>query len=199
MAKNPVFEQSLTKQPVSSSGMQSNFYFYNAVTVAQGKINFKKKWGDIKYGDNWKTIAVTNQNQTENASEEETEEETTDKSDEDSDMIKSPPAAITEFRLTRFQFRRDRVIGELAASLELVPAGSRLSAAELAAAMIERIKSVRSQGDSVGGVIQCRVRGLPPGLGEPVFDRLEADLAKAVMSLPAARVMPGPGTTTSPP
>ena len=83
LAKNPVLEQSLTKQPVSSSGMQSNFYFYNAVTVAQGKINFKKKWGDIKYGDNWKTIAVTNQNQTENASEEEIEEETADKSDEE--------------------------------------------------------------------------------------------------------------------
>ncbi|WP_396198335.1 tol-pal system YbgF family protein [Flavobacterium sp.] len=83
MAKNPVLEQSLTKQPVSSSGMQSNFYFYNAVTVAQGKINFKKKWGDIKYGDNWKTIAVSNQNQTENASEEETEEETVDKIDEE--------------------------------------------------------------------------------------------------------------------
>ncbi|MBK8859363.1 MAG: chorismate synthase [Opitutaceae bacterium] len=56
-----------------------------------------------------------------------------------------------------------------------------------AAAMIERIKSVRSQGDSVGGVIQCRVRGLPPGLGEPVFDRLEADLAKAMLSLPATK------------
>ena len=39
-------------------------------------------------------------------------------------------------------------------------------------------------GDSVGGVIQCRVRGVPPGLGEPVFDRLEADLAKAMLSLP---------------
>lgn len=56
-----------------------------------------------------------------------------------------------------------------------------------AAAMIERIKAVRSEGDSVGGVIQARVRGLPPGLGEPVFDRLEADLAKAMLSLPATK------------
>ena len=47
-----------------------------------------------------------------------------------------------------------------------------------AAAMIERIKAVRSEGDSVGGVIECRVRGVPAGLGAPVFDRLEADLAK---------------------
>ncbi|MGF1483619.1 MAG: chorismate synthase [Opitutales bacterium] len=53
--------------------------------------------------------------------------------------------------------------------------------------MVERIKAVRSEGDSVGGVIQCRVRGLPVGLGEPVFDRLEADLAKAMLSLPATK------------
>jgi chorismate synthase len=53
--------------------------------------------------------------------------------------------------------------------------------------MIERIKAVRSEGDSVGGVIECRVRGVPAGLGEPVFDRLEADLAKAMLSLPATK------------
>jgi chorismate synthase len=53
--------------------------------------------------------------------------------------------------------------------------------------MIERIKRVRSEGDSVGGIIECRVRGVPPGLGEPVFDRLEADLAKAMLSLPATK------------
>jgi chorismate synthase len=56
-----------------------------------------------------------------------------------------------------------------------------------AAAMIEAIKQARSDGDSVGGVIQCRVRGVPPGLGDPVFDRLEADLSKAMMSLPATK------------
>lgn len=56
-----------------------------------------------------------------------------------------------------------------------------------AAAMIERIKSVRSEGDSVGGVIECRIRNVPPGWGEPVFDRLEADLAKAMLSLPATK------------
>lgn len=54
-------------------------------------------------------------------------------------------------------------------------------------AMIERIKAVRADGDSVGGVIECRVQGLPVGLGEPVFDRLEADLAKAMLSLPATK------------
>ncbi len=53
--------------------------------------------------------------------------------------------------------------------------------------MIARIKEVRGQGDSVGGMIECRVSGLPAGLGAPVFDRLEADLAKAMLSLPATK------------
>lgn len=56
-----------------------------------------------------------------------------------------------------------------------------------AARMVERIKQARSAGDSVGGVIECRVRHVPVGLGEPVFDRLEADLAKAMLSLPATK------------
>jgi chorismate synthase len=49
------------------------------------------------------------------------------------------------------------------------------------------IERIRSEGDSVGGVIECVVRGIPAGLGEPVFDKLEADLAKAMMSLPATK------------
>lgn len=53
--------------------------------------------------------------------------------------------------------------------------------------MIKRIKEIRSKGDSIGGVICCEVYGLPAGLGEPVFDRLEADLAKAMLSLPATK------------
>lgn len=58
---------------------------------------------------------------------------------------------------------------------------------DTAARMIERIKQARSTGDSVGGIIECRVRNVPVGLGEPVFDRLEADLAKAMLSLPATK------------
>jgi chorismate synthase len=54
-------------------------------------------------------------------------------------------------------------------------------------AMIDLIKKVRSQGNSVGGVVECVIRNVPPGLGEPVFDKLEADLAKAMMSLPATK------------
>jgi chorismate synthase len=59
--------------------------------------------------------------------------------------------------------------------------------AATAARMIARIKAVRAEGDSLGGLIECRVRGVPAGLGEPVFDRLEADLAKAMLSLPATK------------
>ncbi|HWY92731.1 MAG TPA: chorismate synthase [Chthoniobacterales bacterium] len=53
--------------------------------------------------------------------------------------------------------------------------------------MIELIKTMRKEGNSVGGVIECVARGIPPGLGEPVFDKLEADLAKAMLSLPATK------------
>jgi chorismate synthase len=59
--------------------------------------------------------------------------------------------------------------------------------AETAEKMIERIKSVRSEGDSVGGLIECRIGNVPVGLGAPVFDRLEADLGKAMLSLPATK------------
>ena len=53
--------------------------------------------------------------------------------------------------------------------------------------MIERIEAIGREGDSCGGVIECVVRQAPIGLGMPVFDKLEADLAKAVMSLPATK------------
>lgn len=56
-----------------------------------------------------------------------------------------------------------------------------------AAKMIEAIESIRKEGDSLGGVVGCVARGVPAGWGEPVFDKLEADLAKAVMSLPACK------------
>jgi len=85
--------------------------------------------------------------------------------------IEAPAAALAEFP-----------------TLAAVEASAvRCPHAATAAAMIERIKAVRSEGDSVGGVIECRIRGVPAGLGEPVFDRLEADLGKAMLSLPATK------------
>ncbi len=59
--------------------------------------------------------------------------------------------------------------------------------AESAERMIERIEQIGRTGDSVGGVVECIARNVPKGLGSPVFDRLEADIAKGVMSLPATK------------
>jgi chorismate synthase len=53
--------------------------------------------------------------------------------------------------------------------------------------MIAAVEAARKEGNSLGGVVTCAVRGCPPGWGEPVFDRLEADLAKAMLSLPASK------------
>jgi chorismate synthase len=58
---------------------------------------------------------------------------------------------------------------------------------EIAQRMIERIKEIRSEGDSIGGTVECVIRGIPAGWGEPVFDKLDADLAKAMLSLPATK------------
>jgi chorismate synthase len=53
--------------------------------------------------------------------------------------------------------------------------------------MMELIEKTRTAGDSLGGIVECLVRQIPAGLGEPVFDKLEADLAKAMLSLPATK------------
>jgi chorismate synthase len=53
--------------------------------------------------------------------------------------------------------------------------------------MIRLIERARRAGDTVGGIVEGVARGVPPGWGEPVFDRLEADLAKAMLSLPASK------------
>ena len=57
----------------------------------------------------------------------------------------------------------------------------------MAERMIAAVEAARKDGNSLGGIVTCAVRGCPPGWGEPVFDRLEADLAKAMMSLPASK------------
>ncbi|MGI8965294.1 MAG: chorismate synthase, partial [Limisphaerales bacterium] len=53
--------------------------------------------------------------------------------------------------------------------------------------MIRLIEKMRRAGDSIGGIVEGVARGVPAGWGEPVFDRLEADLAKAMLSLPASK------------
>ena len=59
--------------------------------------------------------------------------------------------------------------------------------ADCAEKMIDLIDQIRRNKDSIGGVVECVARNVPMGLGEPVFDKLEAELAKAVMSLPASK------------
>jgi chorismate synthase len=88
-----------------------------------------------------------------------------------------------------------RRVHEVEAKID--PAGATLAAvesnpvrcpdAEAAAEMERRIDAARRRGDSLGGVVECVARGVPAGLGEPVFDKLEADLARALMSLPASK------------
>ena len=56
-----------------------------------------------------------------------------------------------------------------------------------AAAMEELIREVRKAGDTIGGVVSCVIRGVPAGLGEPVFDKLHADLGKAILSINACK------------
>lgn len=58
---------------------------------------------------------------------------------------------------------------------------------KIAGKMIDMIKEIRKTGDSLGGVVELVCRNVPPGLGEPVFDKLEAELGKAVLSIPACK------------
>lgn len=53
--------------------------------------------------------------------------------------------------------------------------------------MVPIIEQLAAEGDSTGGIVECRISGVAPGLGEPVFDKIEADLAKAMMSLGAVK------------
>jgi chorismate synthase len=64
---------------------------------------------------------------------------------------------------------------------------TRCPSPEHAARMVELIEQARRDGDSLGGIVECVARNVPAGLGEPVFDKLEADLGKAMLSLPATK------------
>ena len=87
-----------------------------------------------------------------------------------------------------------RKIGELEAAID-DPTAVRLEQVEatpvrcpdlgVAQRMIELIERMRSEGDSIGGIAEIVATGVPAGWGEPVFDKLKADLAKALFSLPA--------------
>jgi chorismate synthase len=75
-----------------------------------------------------------------------------------------------------------------AVTQDLVDAGpTRCPDPQAAAAMEAAIEAARRDGDSLGGIVRAVLRNVPPGLGEPVFDKLDAELARAMLSLPAAK------------
>lgn len=91
-------------------------------------------------------------------------------------------AAVTQVKHLRAQIDVERVTsGEIESNIVRCPDS------QVADEMIRLIETVRGEGDSVGGIVTGIARGVPVGWGSPVFDRLEADLAKAMLSLPATK------------
>lgn len=94
----------------------------------------------------------------------------------------------------------DAQVDPATVTLDLVEASAtRCPIPDVASAMTEAIEAARSDGDSLGGIVECVARGVPAGLGEPVFDKLDAELAKAMLSLPAVKgfeIGSGFGATT---
>ena len=88
-----------------------------------------------------------------------------------------------------------RQVGTITADIDLAAVtladveadATRCPSPDHAKAMTEAIEAARRDGNSLGGIVECVARRVPPGLGEPVFDKLDADLAKAALSLPAAK------------
>lgn len=58
---------------------------------------------------------------------------------------------------------------------------------QIAEEMVALVEQARRELDSLGGIVEVRARGVPPGLGEPVFDKLDADIGKAMLSIPAVK------------
>ncbi len=91
-------------------------------------------------------------------------------------------AYVSQVHRVRASVNPDEVrVGEIEASIVRCPD------AAVADRMIRVIERARRAGDSVGGIVEGVARGVPAGWGEPVFDRLEADLGKAMLSLPASK------------
>ena len=89
--------------------------------------------------------------------------------------------AIAKKILQELQIEVDAKVIELAGISLSTPEGREEADA--------RILKLREEGDSAGGVVECRVRGLVPGIGEPVFDKLDARLAEGIMSIGAVKAV----------
>src|SRR6266436_7829184 len=101
------------------------------------------------------------------------------------------PAFYSEFEIVAYVTQIHEVVAKINRSTvtgkEIEKNIVRCPDAVAAKKMVSLIEEIRDKGDSVGGVIECVIRGIPPGLGEPVFDKLDADLAKAMLSIPATK------------
>ncbi|MCK5856542.1 MAG: chorismate synthase [Bacteroidales bacterium] len=87
-----------------------------------------------------------------------------------------------------------RQIGEVSAMDLSIPSYEEIEASEIRcpdkfaeAEMLKELENARKAQDSLGGLIHCEIEGVPAGIGEPVFDKLQAELAKAMLSIPAAQ------------
>lgn len=86
-------------------------------------------------------------------------------------------------RITAFCRRAAGIEGSVVDWDEIERNPVRAADPEAARRIVERILQARAEHDSIGGIVECRVQGVPAGLGDPVFDKLDADLAKAVLSI----------------
>ncbi len=86
--------------------------------------------------------------------------------------ISANPEVIQEKTISRFQVDKTTI---------------RCPDKQAAEKMVQKIADLKKAGDSVGGIIRCVIRGVPAGLGEPTFDKLEARLAQAMLAIPATK------------
>jgi len=91
------------------------------------------------------------------------------------------------YRAAAYTIRAAGISAAARDALEAERNAMRAPDAAAAAAMLEAVAAARARGDSAGGIVECVISGVPAGLGEPVFDKLDAELAKAMLSLGAVK------------
>ncbi|WP_026449891.1 chorismate synthase [Aequorivita capsosiphonis] len=106
-------------------------------------------------------------------------------------LLKNPPAGRAGIKITAYvssvgEMELKKHYSEVDFS-EIEKNPVRCADPEMAAKMEDYIKSIRKEGDTVGGIITCVIQNVPIGLGEPVFDKLHAELGKAMLSINAVK------------
>ena len=101
--------------------------------------------------------------------------------------VASQVLALKGIKITAYTIRAAGINAEKRELSQIEKNALRAPDNEAAARMNARIEELRAAGDSAGGIIECIVQGCPAGLGQPVFDKLDADLAKAMLSIGAVK------------